>query len=87
MAAYLTWGAVNSVLLGHWQAMIAQFAPEPDRPRWFAFHGSSWGIAQPAVPAVVAVCAGVTGGTGAAALVTAGAAFLLVPFLMVARRA
>lgn len=71
IAAYLGWVAVNSVLLGRWQAMIAEVAPAAGRPRWFAFHGSSWGIAQPAVPAVVVVAASLAGGT-----LTAAVAFL-----------
>ncbi|MFI0410639.1 MFS transporter [Actinomadura sp. 3N508] len=82
VAAYLAWVAVNSVLLGRWQAMIADSAPPADRPRWFAFHGSSWGVAQPAVPAVVAVAAGGAGGTGPAAFLTAALAFLAVPLLL-----
>ncbi|MEV0700167.1 MFS transporter [Saccharopolyspora sp. NPDC050389] len=82
ISAYLGWVAVNSVLLGRWQAMIAEIAPAAERPRWFAFHGSSWGIAQPAVPAVVAVAAGIAGGTGAAAFLTAAVAFLAVPLLL-----
>lgn len=83
VASYLAWVAVNGVLLGRWQAMIADIAPAADRPRWFAFHGSSWGIAQPAVPAVAALAAGVAGGTGAAAFATAAVAFLTVPLLLV----
>ncbi|MFL6057060.1 MAG: hypothetical protein ACJ72W_29800 [Actinoallomurus sp.] len=35
--AYLAWTATGGVLLGRWQAMIAEMAPEPDRPRCFAF--------------------------------------------------
>ncbi|WP_285779466.1 MFS transporter [Microtetraspora sp. NBRC 13810] len=84
VGAYLAWTAVNGVLLGRWQAMVADAAPEDDRPRWFAFHGSSWGIAQPAVPGLVAL-AGVVAGAGAAFL-TAGVAFLLVPPVLHARR-
>ncbi|MFD0684356.1 MFS transporter [Actinomadura fibrosa] len=78
IAAYLTWAAVDSVLQGRWPAMIAGLAPEPDRPRWFAVHGSSWGVAQPAVPALAALA----GGTAAAALLTGAAAFLLVPLAL-----
>ncbi len=78
VAGYLAWAAVDSVLQGRWPALIAETAPEADRPRWFAFHGSSWGIAQPAVPGLVAL----TGG----AMVTAGAAFLLVPFVLALHR-
>ncbi|WP_125615513.1 MFS transporter [Actinomadura sp. WAC 06369] len=74
VAAYVAWAAVDSVLQGRWQAVVAETAPEPERPRWFAFFGSSWGVAQPAVPVLVAA-------TGAA-MATAGAAFLLVPALL-----
>ncbi|WP_190820037.1 hypothetical protein [Saccharopolyspora pogona] len=73
---------MNSGLLGRWQAMIAEVAPAAGRPRWFAFHGSSWGIAQPAVPAVVAVAASLAGGPGAAAFLTAAVAFLAGPVLL-----
>jgi MFS transporter len=82
VSAFLGWAAVNSLLLGRWQAMIADLAPPADRPRWFAFHGSSWGIAQPAVPAIVAAAAGGTGGIGNAAFLTAAAALLTVPPLL-----
>lgn len=82
MVAYFGWAAVNSVLMGRWQAMLAQIAPADDRPRWFAFHGSSWGVAQPAVSMVVAVAAGIAGGAGAAAFLTAAVAFLSVPPLL-----
>lgn len=81
-AAYLAWAAVDSLLIGRWQSMIAEAAPEAERPRWFAFHGSSWGLAQPAVPVLVALGAGVAGGTGPAAMLTAAVAFLAVPALM-----
>ncbi|MCO6004095.1 MFS transporter [Actinoallomurus purpureus] len=84
---YLAWMAVNGVVLGRWQAMIAEAAPEADRTRWFAFFGSSWGIAQPTVPTVVALAAGPAGGTAAAALLTAGVAFLAVPVLLAGPRA
>ncbi|WP_165975742.1 MFS transporter [Actinomadura rubrisoli] len=80
VAAYLAWAAVDSVLQGRWQAMIAELAPEAERPRWFAFHGSSWGIAQPTVPVLVALAGGAAGG----ALLTAGGAFLLVPATLAA---
>jgi MFS family permease len=80
--AYLAWMAVGGVLLARWQAMIAEVAPEPDRPRWFAFFGCSWSLAQPAVPAVVALAAGPAGGTAPAALLTAGAALLAVPLIL-----
>ncbi|MGK5555058.1 MFS transporter [Actinomadura kijaniata] len=85
VAVYLAWAAAYSLFLGRWQTMVADIAPEGDRPRWFAFFGASWGVAQPAVPGVVAVLAGIPGGTGTAALLTAGAAFLLVPPLLMAR--
>lgn len=80
--AYLAWTAAGGVVLGRWQAMIAEVAPEPDRARWFAFFGCSWGLAQPTVPAVVAIAAGPAGGTAPAGLLTAGAAFLAVPLML-----
>ncbi|MGW1678786.1 MFS transporter [Saccharopolyspora sp. NPDC002376] len=86
VAAYLGWAAVNGVLLGRWLAMIAEIAPVAERPRWFAFYGSSWGIAQPAVPAVVAMAAGVVGSTGGAAFLTAAVAFLAVPVFLIPGR-
>ncbi|MEV0409091.1 MFS transporter [Actinoallomurus sp. NPDC050550] len=87
VTAYLAWTAVGGLLLGRWPAMIADAAPEGDRPRWFAFFGSSWGIAQPVVPAVVAIAAGAAGGTTTAAPLTAAAAFLTVPIVLAGRRA
>ncbi|WP_433169998.1 MFS transporter [Actinoallomurus sp. CA-150999] len=87
VTAYLAWSAVGGLLLGRWPAMIADAAPEDDRPRWFAFFGSSWGIAQPVVPAVVAIAAGAAGGATTAAPLTAGAAFLTVPIVLAGRRA
>ncbi|WP_103963240.1 hypothetical protein [Nonomuraea solani] len=81
-AAYLAWTAANGILLGRWQALTADAAPEAERPRWFAVQGSSWGIAQPAVPGVVALAGAVAGGLGAAAFLTAGLAFLLVPLAL-----
>ncbi|WP_165495053.1 MFS transporter [Actinomadura roseirufa] len=78
VAAYLAWAAADSVLQGRWPALIADLAPAEDRPRWFAFHGMSWGVAQPAVPALAAL----TGG----ALATGGAVFLAVPPLLAAGR-
>ncbi|WP_327537520.1 class I SAM-dependent methyltransferase [Nonomuraea solani] len=51
----LAWTAVGGILLGRWQALVADAAPESERPRWFAVQGSSWGIAQPTVPGMVAV--------------------------------
>ncbi|MEU6745562.1 serine/threonine-protein kinase [Spirillospora sp. NPDC046719] len=71
VAAYLAWAVADSVLQGRWQALIASIAPEPERPRWFAFFGSSWGVAQPAVPGLAALAGG--------AMPVAAAAFLLVP--------
>jgi Major Facilitator Superfamily len=82
---YAAWSAVGGILLGRWQATIAETAPEPDRPRWFAFHGASWGIAQPAVPLVAALGAGAVGGTGPAALFGGAAAFLTVPIILTLR--
>lgn len=71
VAAYVAWAVVDSALMGRWQAMIADFAPEPERPRWFAFFGSSWGVAQSAVPGLVALAG--------AAMPVGAAAFLLTP--------
>ncbi|MEO3856427.1 MFS transporter [Acrocarpospora sp. B8E8] len=82
IAAYLAGTAVNGVLLGRWQSMIADAAPERERPRWFAFQGSSWGLAQPAVPPLAALAAGAVGTVGAGAFLAAGVAFLLVPFAL-----
>ncbi|MFE0153481.1 MFS transporter [Nonomuraea sp. NPDC059007] len=82
VTAYLACAAVNSVLLGRWQSMVADAAPEPDRPRWFAFHGSSWGVAQPVVPPLAALAGAVVGTIGTGAFLTAGAAFLLVPLAL-----
>ncbi|MET8159557.1 MFS transporter [Sphaerisporangium sp. NPDC005289] len=82
IGAYLAWASVNGVLLGRWMGLIADTAPEAERPRWFAFLGSSWGLAQPAVPGVVALAAGLTGKTGPAPFLTAAAAFLLVPLTL-----
>ncbi|TDD50654.1 MFS transporter [Nonomuraea terrae] len=82
IAAYLACTAVNSVLLGRWQSVVADAAPESDRPRWFAFQGSSWGLAQPAVPPLAALAAWPVGAVGAGAFLTAGVAFLLVPFVL-----
>ncbi|MDL4815282.1 MFS transporter [Actinomadura opuntiae] len=74
VAAYLAWAVADSALQGRWQALIAEIAPEPERPRWFAFFGSSWGVAQPAVPGLAALAGG--------AMPVAGAAFLLVPLVL-----
>jgi hypothetical protein len=57
-------------------------APPPDRPRWFAFLGLSWGIAQPAVPGVVGIVAGLAGRTAAAPL-AAAIAFLAVSAILI----
>ena len=73
VAAYLAWSFTGGALLGHWPSAAAEHAPEADRPRWFAFVGLSWGLAQPAVPAV----AGLAGG----GLHAAGLAFLLLTVL------
>ncbi|GII52414.1 hypothetical protein Pth03_08030 [Planotetraspora thailandica] len=82
VAAYLACTAVNSVLLGRWQSTVADAAPELDRPRWFAFHGSSWGVAQPAVPPLAALAGTFVAAAGAGAFLAAGAAFLLVPLAL-----
>ncbi|MBO2454764.1 MFS transporter [Actinomadura barringtoniae] len=84
--AYLGWAVINSAALGRWQALVADLAPEAERPRWFAMQGSSWGVAQPVVPLAVAVVAGIVGGTAVAAPLTGGLAFLAVPLLMGVRR-
>ncbi|WP_246148344.1 MFS transporter [Nonomuraea turkmeniaca] len=81
-AAYLASTAINGLLLGRWQALVADAAPEPERPRWFAFQGSSWGVAQPVVPGLVAVFGSFAGGTGAGAFWTAALAFLVVPLVL-----
>ncbi|MEQ4721059.1 MFS transporter [Nonomuraea sp. B19D2] len=82
VAAYLTFTAANGLLLGRWQAFVADSAPEPERPRWFAFQGSSWGVAQPVVPGLVAVFGSVAGTPGAGAFWTAALAFLAVPLVL-----
>jgi len=84
--AYLAWAVINSAALGRWQALVADLAPETERPRWFAMQGSSWGVAQPVVPLAVAAVAGIVGGTAVAAPLAAGLAFLAVPLLMGVRR-
>jgi MFS family permease len=71
VAAYVAWAMAGNALLGHWPALAADAAPEQDRPRWFAFLGLSWGVAQPAVPAVVGAVATVTGWTASASLAAA----------------
>lgn len=45
-----------------------------DLPRWFAFFGSSWGVAQPAVPGLVAL--------SGAAMPVGAVAFLLTSVLL-----
>ncbi|MEU7835022.1 MFS transporter [Nonomuraea sp. NPDC049129] len=82
IAAYLGCTATNSVLLGRWQAAVADAAPEDDRPRWFAVQGSSWGVAQPMVPPLAAAAATIAGAVGAGAFLAAGLAFLLVPLML-----
>ncbi|MEW1839720.1 MFS transporter [Nonomuraea angiospora] len=81
-AAYLVSTAANGLLLGRWQALVADAAPEPERPRWFAFQGSSWGVAQPVVPGLVAVFGSFAGAPGAGAFWTAALAFLAVPLVL-----
>jgi MFS family permease len=71
VAAYIAWAMAGNALLGHWPALAADSAPPPDRPRWFAFLGLSWGVAQPAVPAVVGTAAAVTGWSASASLAAA----------------
>jgi hypothetical protein len=71
VAAYLAWAVAGSALLGHWTASAAEAAPAADRPRWFAFLGLSWGVAQPAVPGVVGLVGALTGRTAAAPLAAA----------------
>lgn len=82
VAACLGCAAVDSVLLGRWQSLVADAAPESDRPRWFAFQGSSWGVAQPAVPPLASLAGTVAGAAGAGAFLAAGVAFLLVPLVL-----
>ncbi|MEV6159582.1 MFS transporter [Nonomuraea sp. NPDC052129] len=82
ITAYLGCTVANSVLLGRWQAAVADAAPEDDRPRWFAVQGSSWGVAQPMVPPLAAAAATVAGAVGAGAFLAAGLAFLLVPLML-----
>ncbi|MGP3962328.1 MFS transporter [Nonomuraea sp. 3N208] len=82
VVAYLAFTAANGLLLGRWQALVADAAPEPERPRWFAFQGSSWGIAQPVVPGLVALLSSFAGATGPGAFWTAAFAFLTVPFVL-----
>ena len=81
VAFYLAWAMVGSTLVGHWPAVAADTAPPQDRPRWFAFLGLSWGVAQPAVPGVVGLVAGLAGGTAPAPL-AAAAALAAAPLLL-----
>jgi MFS family permease len=76
VAAYLAWAVSGSALLGHWPALAADAAPAADRPRWFAFLGLSWGVAQPIVPVVVGLAGALAGRTAAAPL-AAAVAFLV----------
>lgn len=78
-ASAIAWAVTGSVLLGRWPAIVADTAPEADRPRWFAFLGLSWGVAQPAVPSLVDLLTGLAEGAGTAALLVAGISFLAVP--------
>lgn len=82
VAAYLGCAVATSVLLGRWQAAVADAAPEEERPRWFAFQGSSWGVAQPVVPPLAAMAGTIAGAVGAGAFLTAGVAFLAVPLVL-----
>jgi hypothetical protein len=82
VSVYLGWAVVDAALLGRWQALVADAAPDGERPRWFAFQGSSWGLATPAVPTLVAAVSLLAGGVATAALVTAGVAFLMVPITL-----
>lgn len=81
VAFYLAWAMAGSALLGHWPALAADTAPPQDRPRWFAFLGLSWGVAQPAVPGVVGLVAGLAGGTASAPL-AAAAALAVAPLIL-----
>ncbi|MEV6041127.1 hypothetical protein AB0L65_59205 [Nonomuraea sp. NPDC052116] len=81
-AAYLASTAANGLLLGRWQTLVADSAPEPERPRWFAFQGSSWGVAQPVVPGLAAMFGSLAGAPGAGAFWTAALAFLVVPLTL-----
>ncbi|MFF5206496.1 hypothetical protein [Streptosporangium sp. NPDC000396] len=85
VSAYLAWIAVNGVLLGRWQALVADRAPETKRPRWFAFHRSSWEVAQPSVPGLATLVGSAAGTIGPVAFLIAGVAFLTVPFILKAR--
>ncbi|MDN3354501.1 MFS transporter [Actinomadura sp. DC4] len=71
VAAYVAWAMAGSALLGYWPALAAEDAPPLDRPRWFAFLGLSWGVAQPVVPVVVGAAGALTGRTAAASLAAA----------------
>jgi MFS family permease len=54
VGCYLIWSIVDVLMAGLWSGLVADAAPPADRPRWFAIHGSSWGIAQVLVPWPVA---------------------------------
>ncbi|WP_214408472.1 MFS transporter [Sphaerisporangium fuscum] len=82
VAGYVCWSAVNAALMGRWPALVAEIAPERDRPRWFAFSGSSWGVAQPLVPGVVALVSTATGNASAPAPLTAAPAFLAISLIL-----
>ncbi|MFF2185098.1 MFS transporter [Streptomyces sp. NPDC058155] len=81
-ALYVLWTAASASLLGEWSARVADHAPAPDRTLWFAFHGSSWAVAQPAVPACVALLAPVVPDASDAALLVAPAALALSAILL-----
>lgn len=86
---YLVWALACSALLGHWPAVAAELAPIRDRPRWFAFLGLSWGVAQPVVPVVVRLAAGLVraaGSNAVAAPAAAAAAFTAALLLHADRR-
>ncbi|MGW1761148.1 MFS transporter [Streptomyces mirabilis] len=79
---YVLWVAVSSRLLGGWSARVADQAPPPDRTFWFAFHGSSWAIAQPAVPGLAALLSPLLPKTSDAALLIAPLALALSAVLL-----
>ncbi|MGW7454697.1 hypothetical protein [Streptomyces sp. NPDC054787] len=79
---YVLWVAVSSGLLGRWSARVADEAPPPDRTFWFAFHGSSWAVAQPAVPGLVALLGPLLPKTSDAALLIAPLALALSAVLL-----
>jgi MFS family permease len=81
VAFYLAWAMAGSALVGHWPAVAADKAPPEDRPRWFAFVGLSWGVAQPVVPGIVGLVAGLAGDTASAPL-AAAAALAAAPLIL-----